>query len=102
MKKDKILEKIKKEILKDYPSAKIILYGSRARGDFKRVSDWDLLILLNERINFNQKLEINDKLFDVELEIDEVLSPIIHNISEWNELKGTPFYQNVQQDGILI
>jgi predicted nucleotidyltransferase len=102
MKKYEIFERVKKEVLKDYPSAKIILYGSRARGDFEGLSDWDFLILVNEEINFNQKLEINDKLFAIELEIDEILSPIIHNTSEWSRLKDTPFYKNVQQDGILI
>lgn len=102
MEKNKILNKIKEKIFAIYPTAKIILYGSRARGDYKKISDWDLLILLNETVNFKQKIEINDNLFDVELEVDEIICPIIHNVSEWENLKITPFYQNVQREGIQI
>ena len=29
------------------PEARLFLYGSRARGDYKENSDWDLLLLLN-------------------------------------------------------
>jgi len=39
MKKEKILQKIKTKIIEDYPSVKIILYGSRARGDYQKYSD---------------------------------------------------------------
>jgi len=102
MGREEILGKIKKEVFKIYPSATIILYGSRARGDFSKYSDWDLLILLNENISFDKKLAINDKLFDIELEVDEILIPIIHNVDEWEDLKATPFYQNVQREGIRI
>jgi predicted nucleotidyltransferase len=102
MKKDEILRKIKNEIVKAYPSATIILYGSRARGDYRECSDWDLLILLNEEISFNQKLALNDKLFAIELEVSEVLIPIIHHVNEWENLKATPFYENVQREGIRI
>lgn len=102
MRREEILRKVKNEVNKIYPSAIIILYGSRARGDYNKYSDWDLLILLNENISFIQKLAINDKLFNVELEVNEVLIPIIHNVEEWNDLDTTPFYQNVQREGVKL
>lgn len=102
MRKEELLRRIKKEIHSIYPSAKIILYGSRARGDFNKYSDWDLLILLNKNMSFAQKLAINDRLFKIELEVNEVLIPIIHDVDEWNNLQATPFYENVQREGIII
>ena len=43
-----------------------------------------------------------DKLYDLELKMNQVFSPIIHNIVEWEELEETPFYQNVLREGIAI
>ncbi|MCD4817524.1 MAG: nucleotidyltransferase domain-containing protein [Candidatus Cloacimonetes bacterium] len=102
MGKEEILKKVKKVIFKVYPSATIILYGSRARGDFRKYSDWDLLVLVRKQTNENQINEIFDNLFELELESDQIFSPIIHNVSEWEKLKITSFYQNVQNEGIQI
>jgi len=43
-----ILKAIKELVVERDSSAKIYLYGSRARGNAKKDSDWDLLILLNK------------------------------------------------------
>ncbi|MCD4817153.1 MAG: nucleotidyltransferase domain-containing protein [Candidatus Cloacimonetes bacterium] len=58
MNRNNILQKIKTNICKDYPDAKIILYGSRARGDYQKYSDWDFLIIINQAISEQQKLNI--------------------------------------------
>ena len=52
----KIKEKVQ-EILKeaDVEVNRIILFGSRARGDWKRGSDWDLVIVVNKELARNEK-----------------------------------------------
>ena len=102
MDKDQVLRIIKAEICSIYPSAKVILYGSRIRGDYTEYSDWDFLILLEDRINEDERTELIDRLYDLELEIDQVFCPIIHNITEWKELEETPFHQNVLREGKVI
>jgi len=49
-----------------------------------------------------RKTELIDKLYDLELKIDQVFSPIIHNIVEWEGLEETPFYQHVLREGKAI
>lgn len=102
MTKEEILRKVKNKITNIYPSAKIILYGSRARDDYKQYSDWDFIIIFDNNISFEQEMKIKDLLYDLELETGEVLCSIIHSKKEWKKLQITPFYKNVSREGIVL
>ena len=101
---DHILEDIKRIVSERYPSAKIYLYGSRAKGTASRESDWDLLILLNkEKITPEIEESITYPLYDLEFESGELISPMVYSEEEWNtKYKVTPFYQNIMQEGKLL
>lgn len=45
---NQILARIKNRVREKDRAAEVILFGSRARGDAKPESDWDILILLNQ------------------------------------------------------
>ena len=98
---DKILTQIKKIVLEQEPTAKIYLYGSRARGTAKIDSDWDLLILLDKnKINYNEEQKITSPLYDFELDSGEVISPMIYSKKDWfSKYPVTWFYQNVMKEG---
>jgi len=101
---NKIVWDIKKKILEVNPSAEIYLYGSRARGEAQKESDWDILILLNED-NFHRKDEklFRDNLFELELNYEEIVSIIAFSKNEWyNKHSITPFYENVMKEGIKL
>lgn len=54
--------KIKQTItdtLKNYEIEKIILFGSRARGDNKEDSDYDVLVIVKENINWETREDIS-------------------------------------------
>ncbi|NLI56212.1 nucleotidyltransferase domain-containing protein [bacterium] len=56
--------KIKNIIMKvlnenGFKDAKIILFGSRAKGDFKTLSDWDFLIVLKKELSMQEKRDIS-------------------------------------------
>ena len=98
------LKRIKEIVLKQVPGAKVYLYGSRARGEAKQTSDWDLLILLsNDKITIDMERNVTYPLYDLEFEIGEVISPLVYSEKEWNEkYKVTPFYAAVMQEGKLL
>ncbi len=102
--KSYLLEKIKSIILTAEPSAKIYLYGSQAKGTAHADSDWDLLILLNQKkISPSIENQITSPLYDLEFESGEIISPMIYSESEWNsKYKITSFYQNVMSEGYLL
>jgi predicted nucleotidyltransferase len=99
-----ILDRIKGIVLSKDPSAKVYLYGSRARGTMNSDSDWDLLILLNkEKITTEIERNVTSPLYDLEFEIGEVISPMIYSEKEWNtKHRVTPFYSNVMKEGKLL
>ena len=47
MDRDILLKQVKEAVWKIEPTAEVILYGSRARGDSTCESDWDFLVLVD-------------------------------------------------------
>jgi predicted nucleotidyltransferase len=101
-KKEKIISVVKKHITRIDPNVKIILFGSRARNEAKKDSDWDFLILTNSKVTRDLKNQISDELFEAELETEEVLTGIIQNTTIWEKYSNTPIYKNILQDGIEV
>ena len=103
-KNDKIIFKIKEVVNRTAPDSDIILYGSRARGNSKIHSDWDLLILLNsQNISFDFETKFMDEFYEIEIETGEIISPLIYTKTDWNENHfATTLYENVLKDGIKI
>jgi predicted nucleotidyltransferase len=99
-----VLDRIKQIILDQEPTAKVYLFGSRARGTMKSDSDWDLLILINkDHITTDVERSVTYPLYDLEFEIGEVISPIVYSETEWNtKHRVTPFYSSVMKEGKLL
>lgn len=85
--------------------AKVIVYGSYARGDYRDNSDVDIMILVkmsDEEIR-TVKNDIYDLAFDVEMSTGIELSPVIKNEEQYEYWVDTlPFYRNVRDEGICV
>jgi predicted nucleotidyltransferase len=103
-KDQQILNKIISVVNKTAPDSELYLYGSRARGHSKKLSDWDLLILLQDRkVSFDFETSFMDALYEVELETGAVISPLIYSKTDWEEKHYfTPLFENIQQEGIRL
>ena len=101
---DKIINKIIRFANLKYPDSEIYLYGSRARGDSKRNSDWDLLILLDvKKVSFEMETELIDNFYELELETGEVISLLIYSKSDWiKKNRISPLFENIQKEGIRL
>ncbi len=103
-KRDKILNRIIGVVDKTAPGAEVYLYGSRARGNAKRLSDWDILILLNSKnISFDLETKFMNEFYEVELETGEIISPLVYTKNDWIETRSlTLLYENIKKEGIRI
>ena len=100
----KIISKIRNVVNGVAPGSEVYLYGSRARGNSKKLSDWDILILLNASgLTFDIEKELIDYLYDIEIETGEDIYPLIYTKNDWNNKHlFTPLYENINREGILL
>jgi predicted nucleotidyltransferase len=98
-----IAKLIRKNISMIDSKAEIILYGSRARGDDRPDSDWDILVLTDYPVDLNKERVFRDNLYDLELETGESFSVFVFSKNDWTtRQKITPFYNNVIQEGVVL
>ena len=99
-----VTERIKAKIMEKDPTAEVILFGSHARGDANKDSDWDILILVNIP-NYKKNMDrgYRSALIDIELDIEEPIQTIIIPKDDWETRHvPTPLYQNVKEQGIHL
>ncbi len=99
-----LLLKCRNAIKKIDATADVILYGSRARGDFKPESDYDLLIIINDEVTLEKEDVFRKQLFPIELETGYVLTVFLVKREDWDSpiYGAMPLYQNIKKDGIIL
>jgi len=104
MERSTILHRIKTGISKIDPGAEVFLYGSRARGDNRQDSDWDILVITHkEKITFEYESDLRDPIYDIELEIGQVISLQVYSELDWKtRMPYSPLFSNVMEEGIRI
>ena len=104
MDRDALLKQVKEAVLEIEPTAEVILYGSRARGDSCTESDWDFLVLVDGLAGDDRVDRIRHCLYEIEWESGQVLSSIVRGREEWSNqpLNSTPFHRNVELEGIVL
>lgn len=71
-----------------------ILYGSRAKGNFKPFSDIDITLV-------GKELTRND-LIKIIQDVDNLLLPYQFDLSLWNKIKNEALIEHIERIGISI
>ena len=82
--------------------SRLLLYGSRARGDNRADSDWDLLVLLNGEHHKGDFNSISYPLMELGFELGQYFSVQTYTQMEWDKMSFLPFYKNVERDKIVL
>ena len=100
----KALLELKRIITENFSKGEIILYGSKARGDYGKYSDIDVLVLLNEDVNNRLEESIFCAVFSIELQYDVIFGIIVYSKQFWNSDLGNsmPLHWNIDSEGIVI
>ena len=83
---------------------KLILFGSRARGDADPYSDIDLLALSKKKENLQDFLKLSDIAADVNIDYGVAISCLYDNDDDWREgrVNNPMFKINVDREGIAL
>ena len=83
------------QIFAEYPEiSKAILYGSRAKGNYKNGSDIDLT-LISDRLNYRQLLQIQNQ-------IDDLLLPYSVDLSIFSTIDNLHLIEHIDRVGITF
>ena len=92
--------------VKDWTAPKgsvVHLFGSRARGQARKSSDWEILIILpKDQLRQEDYDQVSYPLVELGWKIGEQINPIVYTEQEWKANSITPFYDNVQRDAINL
>ncbi len=83
-----IYHTIRQTILSELPDCRIILFGSRARGDFDKYSDYDLLIVTATTITPDEKIRWSSRLHKATIKAIHAPVDILINSEVEIEEKG--------------
>ena len=99
-----LFSQIKTIVAATEPTAKVIVYGSYARGEQRSDSDIDVLIVVDKpSLTLEEEKRIKYPLYDLEFETGQIISPLVVTEEDWEQRHSvTPLYENIQREGIEL
>ncbi len=96
-----------KKVKKEFSIQRVLMFGSRARGDEHSESDIDLAVLMKEASGdfFSLKLKMDDIAYDILLETGMRIQALPIWQSEWQhpEHYSNPYLiKNIQREGVAL
>ena len=101
-----IIKEVIQEVLKTHhlEAKKIILFGSRAQGEQRKDSDWDILLVVKQDIDRKTKKdlfkEITEKLSHYLITCDVIIKSI-RELELYNDFYGTATYEALREGHTL-
>jgi uncharacterized protein len=80
--------------------AKVVLYGSRARGNARRDSDWDLAVFVRGRPTPRDRSILSYISYDLMMETGAFIQAM--PLPAKHEQLDYSFYRNVRADGVAV
>jgi predicted nucleotidyltransferase len=101
MENNEIYSKIRTIVHSYLPDASVLLYGSRAKNTMNENSDYDLLIVVNNELTLNEKMQLESKIdkalvWSLDVPFDVILKDI-REIERFKSVKGHIIYYALKE-----
>lgn len=84
-------------------NSKVVLFGSRARGDSIPASDWDLLVLVDKpHLSADDYDKYSYPFWELGWKLDEMIHPIVFTVNDWKNKSNFIFKHNIEKEGIVL
>jgi uncharacterized protein len=100
---DPILADIKRRLSATYGErlARIVLFGSRARGDFRRDSDYDVAVYLDGYdYTMGEIFNLADISWDIQVDTGAIVS--FKPFASGHEIRGSVLSHEIARDGVRL
>jgi predicted nucleotidyltransferase len=86
-----------------FPIEKVLLFGSKVRGQDSAESDIDLLVLTSRPVSRLEKRQMRHAIFDVQVERAVVIDMLVVPAEEWGHglYQVLPIRREVEAEGVL-
>lgn len=105
MVREAIYDTIKKTVHSFLPDSRILLFGSHARGNYDKHSDYDLLVITPTALTQKERLSWSSKTHkDIVKAIHEPVDLLLYSETEINEKQALPGHivRTAIREGIAI
>jgi predicted nucleotidyltransferase len=98
------IEAASKILRERLPVARLVLFGSKARGNDEEDSDIDLLILVDADVDTALRRQIRNALYGVQREMDVFFGEMVVAAKEWDEgiYQAMPIHYEIDREGALL
>jgi uncharacterized protein len=98
-----MLKRFKKEVGKVLGDRldRVVLFGSRSRGDAAPDSDFDLLVTV-QNLQETDRKRVFEIAADLSLEYDTVLTVLVVPANDFTEDRYFYLYENIQKEGQVV
>lgn len=88
----------------EFPVSRMILFGSKARGEGDVYSDLDVLVVVSGPVTTRMRERVSERLAEINVENDVVLSSVVVSEQDWTDglIRYMPIYAEVQRDGCEV
>jgi len=100
----KILSEFKNLLRSKVRLQKLLLFGSRARGDSEKYSDLDVVVIVEEELNDGLSDFISECAWQAGFEHGIVVVPKVYNQDEWENgpERKSVFVKNILKEGVSV
>ena len=78
----------------------VVLFGSRAYGKSRNDSDYDVLVVLKNKVDWKKEREISDLCYEIDLKYNIITDTHIISEAEFSSLRGKqPIFINALEKG---
>ncbi|MFQ3597821.1 MAG: HEPN domain-containing protein [Chloroherpetonaceae bacterium] len=98
---DEIEQEILGEVRRVSSPVKVVLFGSRARGDYDEESDYDVLVMLSDEVDLKQE---RMKLKSAVGKLPARVQLLVKHQSECEAMKGVTvgLWRNIRDEGVVL